>query len=147
MRPVSIAVYPLACLVAAWITGCATERLDAVAPGGVNLTGSTVTSSWLSMGHDTAYYHADGSNNRATIQTDLVNMAADCTAAWDATIDFTPFIGVNIVLNSDDREKPACDLNEFSIINGRRRNTQLQDSSNLPPHSARDSGPCVSIEQ
>jgi hypothetical protein len=38
MRTVSIA-YPLTCLVAAWITGCATERLDAVAPGGVNLTG------------------------------------------------------------------------------------------------------------
>jgi hypothetical protein len=39
MRPVSIAVYPLACLVAAWIAGCATERLDAAAPSGVNLTG------------------------------------------------------------------------------------------------------------
>jgi hypothetical protein len=38
MRTVSIA-YPLTCLVAAWITGCATERLDAVAPSGVNLTG------------------------------------------------------------------------------------------------------------
>jgi hypothetical protein len=38
MRPVSIA-YPLACLVAAWIAGCATERLDAAAPTGVNLTG------------------------------------------------------------------------------------------------------------
>ena len=30
---------PLACLVAAWLAGCATERLDAVAPSGVNLTG------------------------------------------------------------------------------------------------------------
>ncbi len=44
MRPVSIAVYSpavcgLAFLIAAWVTGCATERLDAVAPGGVNLTG------------------------------------------------------------------------------------------------------------
>src|ERR1700716_1028180 len=39
MRPVSIAVYPLACLVAAWVAGCATERLDAAAPTGVNLTG------------------------------------------------------------------------------------------------------------
>jgi hypothetical protein len=39
MRPVSIAVYPLACLVAAWIAGCATERLDSAAPSGVNLTG------------------------------------------------------------------------------------------------------------
>src|ERR1700737_433264 len=44
MRPVSIAVYRLAlyglaCLVAAWIAGCATERLDAAAPSGVNLTG------------------------------------------------------------------------------------------------------------
>jgi hypothetical protein len=44
MRPVSIAVYRLAlyglaCLVAAWIAGCATERLDAAAPTGVNLTG------------------------------------------------------------------------------------------------------------
>ncbi|MDB6105038.1 MAG: hypothetical protein JWO52_5037 [Gammaproteobacteria bacterium] len=38
MRTVSIAC-PLTCLVAAWITGCATERLDAVAPSGVNLTG------------------------------------------------------------------------------------------------------------
>src|ERR1700716_1289946 len=39
MRPVSIAFYPLACLVAAWIAGSATERLDAAAPSGVNLTG------------------------------------------------------------------------------------------------------------
>jgi hypothetical protein len=38
MRPVSIA-YTLACLVATWIAGCATERLDAAAPRGVNLTG------------------------------------------------------------------------------------------------------------
>lgn len=30
---------PLACLVAAWIAGCAAERLNAVAPSGVNLTG------------------------------------------------------------------------------------------------------------
>src|SRR5882724_22580 len=39
MRPVSIAAYPLACLVATWIAGCATERLDARPPGSVNLTG------------------------------------------------------------------------------------------------------------
>lgn len=39
MRPVSIAVYALACLTAAWIAGCATERLAAAAPKGVNLTG------------------------------------------------------------------------------------------------------------
>jgi hypothetical protein len=43
MRTVSIAsgsiTYGLACLVAAWIGGCATEHLDAVAPSGVNLTG------------------------------------------------------------------------------------------------------------
>lgn len=39
MRPVSIAVYPLACLVVASIAGCATERLEATPPTGVNLTG------------------------------------------------------------------------------------------------------------
>jgi hypothetical protein len=39
MRTVSVAVYPLACLVAAWVAGCATERLAAAAPNGVNLTG------------------------------------------------------------------------------------------------------------
>jgi hypothetical protein len=39
MRPVSIAVYPLACLVVASIAGCATERLGAAPPTGVNLTG------------------------------------------------------------------------------------------------------------
>jgi hypothetical protein len=39
MRPVSIAVYPLACLVVASIAGCATERLGATPPTGVNLTG------------------------------------------------------------------------------------------------------------
>ena len=39
MRPVSIAVYPLVCLVAASICGCATERLGATPPTGVNLTG------------------------------------------------------------------------------------------------------------
>jgi hypothetical protein len=44
MRTVSIAVYRpalygLGCLVAAWIAGCATERLDAMPPNGVNLTG------------------------------------------------------------------------------------------------------------
>jgi hypothetical protein len=39
MRAVSIPVYALACLTAAWIAGCATERLAAAAPKGVNLTG------------------------------------------------------------------------------------------------------------
>ena len=39
MRPVSIAVYSLACLVVASIAGCATERLGATPPTGVNLTG------------------------------------------------------------------------------------------------------------
>ncbi|MFL6605900.1 MAG: hypothetical protein ACJ8R9_31865 [Steroidobacteraceae bacterium] len=39
MRPISIATYSLACLVAAWLAGCATERLASVAPSGVNLTG------------------------------------------------------------------------------------------------------------
>ena len=47
MRTVSIAsgsiacglACGLACLAAAWIAGCATERLGAVAPTGVNLTG------------------------------------------------------------------------------------------------------------
>jgi len=44
MRTVSIAVcrltlYGLGCLIAAWMAGCATERLAAVAPNGVNLTG------------------------------------------------------------------------------------------------------------
>jgi hypothetical protein len=44
MRPVSIAacrpaLCGLACLIAAWLAGCATERLAAVAPSGVNLTG------------------------------------------------------------------------------------------------------------
>src|SRR5438046_1360707 len=39
MRPVSIAVCSLACLVATWVAGCATERLDAAPPSGVNLTG------------------------------------------------------------------------------------------------------------
>jgi hypothetical protein len=39
MRAVSIAIYPLACLIAAWVAGCATERLAAAAPSGVNLTG------------------------------------------------------------------------------------------------------------
>ena len=39
MRPVSITVYPLACLVVASIAGCATERLGATPPTGVNLTG------------------------------------------------------------------------------------------------------------
>ena len=39
MRPLPIAIYPLACLIAAWVAGCATERLAAAAPTGVNLTG------------------------------------------------------------------------------------------------------------
>lgn len=39
MRAISIVVYPLVCLVAASIAGCATERLGATPPAGVNLTG------------------------------------------------------------------------------------------------------------
>jgi hypothetical protein len=35
----SLALYGLGCLIAAWLAGCATERLAAVAPNGVNLTG------------------------------------------------------------------------------------------------------------
>jgi M6 family metalloprotease-like protein len=63
----------------------------------LNLTGSTATATWASLGHPKSYY-LDGVKTATTYLTEIFN---DCVAAHNATINFAPYYGINIMLNSD----------------------------------------------
>ena len=58
----------------------------------VNIVGSGAAG-WFTLPYPRSHYIVGGA-------ADLRSLAADCTAAADPTVDFSPFLGVNMMFNS-----------------------------------------------
>lgn len=75
-----------------------TGRLDhywrEVSYNKVNIAGSTAHG-WFTLPHPRAYYVPDGGS------ADLDALFSDCTAVADPTVDFSPFVGINLFFNGD----------------------------------------------
>ena len=59
----------------------------------LNLSGSA-TANWYTLPHPRAFYAVSGQD-----EIDITQMAADCTAGADASVNFGDYAGINIILN------------------------------------------------
>jgi M6 family metalloprotease-like protein len=66
----------------------------------ININGSgTAGSGWYTLPQPRAYYvDADGDGN---LSMEFSRAANDCTAVADADVDFSPYVGINLMFNSD----------------------------------------------
>jgi M6 family metalloprotease-like protein len=65
----------------------------------INLSGSMVND-WVTLPQPRSYYIYD-TNGDGFDDTDLARLATDCTAASDATVNFTNFVGINLLFNQN----------------------------------------------
>lgn len=66
----------------------------------INIDGSgTAGTGWYTLPQPRSYYvDADGDGN---LSMEFGRAANDCTAAADADVDFSPYVGINLMFNSD----------------------------------------------
>jgi len=64
--------------------------------GQASITGSTATSVWVTLPHTQAFYFPPGTSEDGSY---LHQMAQDCVTAAESIINFTNFVGVNMMYN------------------------------------------------
>ena len=64
--------------------------------GQASITGSTSTNVWVTLPHTQAFYFPPGTSEDGTY---LHQMAQDCVTAAESLIDFSTFVGVNMMFN------------------------------------------------
>lgn len=66
----------------------------------INIDGSgTAGTGWYTLPQNRAYYV--DANGDGTLSMEFSRAANDCTAAADADVDFSPYVGINLMFNSD----------------------------------------------
>jgi hypothetical protein len=63
----------------------------------INVSGSVVNG-WVTLPQPRSYYVYDR-NGDGTVDADHARLAADCTTASDPTVNFTSFVGINMLFN------------------------------------------------
>jgi hypothetical protein len=63
-----------------------------ISEGLINLAGTVTLNQWVTLPQPRSYYVVNNNPN-------LGQIMFDCTAAADALVNFTPFIGINVMLN------------------------------------------------
>lgn len=66
----------------------------------VNVSGSEVAG-WFTLPFPRVHYVPAGADCFGSVRADLAALWADCTAAADAAVDFSPFAGINTMYNGD----------------------------------------------
>jgi M6 family metalloprotease-like protein len=66
----------------------------------VNIVGSTSTIQWYTLPHPRSYYIYD-MNGDSKLDADLNRLTNDCTAVADSAINYTAFLGINLMFNAN----------------------------------------------
>ena len=79
----------------------------------MNIAGSQAVSHWYTLPHPRAYYIVEN-------VADLPKLANDCTAAANAEVNYTAFLGINLMFN-DDLDDYAWGGGYYMTLNGVHR--------------------------
>ncbi|HET8898334.1 MAG TPA: hypothetical protein VFN09_06145 [Rhodanobacteraceae bacterium] len=91
-----------------------------VSYGKINIAGSTAYG-WASLPHPRSYYITGSGSSQSA---NLDQLFADCTAAFDAVVDFSQFVGVALVFNGD-LDGYAWGGNRYASLDGQYKSWRV----------------------